>query len=468
MTTRPVHPLVATVAVRPSVATNRPRRFSLDSLALQLVVVEGAVFSALLYGLWILNRWSPAARSGIELIVTVALALFSISGLATGLAAVRRVRRPEAPSDAARPAVSAVIPAYLPNEESILLGTIDAHLATAPDRYQLVVAYNTPRPMAIEAELARRAALDERLLVLAVQGSTSKSENMNAALDVATGAIIGVFDADHHPEAGAFDKAWCWIAAGYDAVQGRCVVRAGERASRTGSMLASVVAAEFETMYAVGHPGRRRLHGIGFFAGSNGYWNADSLRTIRFDPSALTEDIDASVRVLIGGGKIAADPGIVSSEMAPPTLGALSGQRLRWAQGWFQVSKRYLTRLVLDQKLTVRQRIGAFWLFGVTVGLPWLATVSLPLVALHALSGAAATQSGAVVRYLVMLGSASFLAHTVVAYIRSRGRARGIADFLAYVVASMVFYSQLRVSLVRLGQLYELAGRSEWRITRRA
>ena len=151
--------------------------------------------------------------------------------------------------------------------------------------------------------------------------------------------------------------------------------------------------------------------------------------------------------------------------MAPPSLASLSGQRLRWAQGWFQVSKRYLSRLVADRRLTVRQRIGAFWLFGVTVALPWLAALSLPLVALHALTAVGTTQSGPIVRALALLGSASFVAHTAVAYIRTRDRERGVLDFVAYVLASTVFYSQLRVALVRLGQIHEMVGRTEWRIT---
>ena len=45
--------------------------------------------------------------------------------------------------------------------------------------------------------------------------------------------------------------------------------------------LQRLIAAEFEAMYAVSHPGRARLHGFGIFGGSNGYWRRDVLDLTR-------------------------------------------------------------------------------------------------------------------------------------------------------------------------------------------
>ena len=128
----------------------------------------------------------------------------------------------------------------------------------------------------------------------------------------------------------------------YDVVQGHCVIRNGDA-----SLVARTVAVEFESIYAVSHPGRAALHGFGLFGGSNGYW-----RTRPAGPrpgctaSMLTEDIDSTLRVLAAGAKIASDPALVSCELAPTTAGALWKQRARWAQGWFQVSRKHL-RLTL-------------------------------------------------------------------------------------------------------------------------
>jgi cellulose synthase/poly-beta-1,6-N-acetylglucosamine synthase-like glycosyltransferase len=167
---------------------------------------------------------------------------------------------------------------------------------------------------------------------LAVAGSASKAENVNAALAVATGEIIAVFDADHHPEPGCFERAWPTLAAGADVVQGRCAVRLGDR------LPSAIVAAEFEQMYGVSHPGRARLHGFGIFGGSNGFWRADALRRHRLDPTMLTEDIDVSMRVIAAGGRIAVDPSLVPGNSrrrrSPPcATSEPAGPKAGWRSG---------------------------------------------------------------------------------------------------------------------------------------
>ena len=152
---------------------------------------------------------------------------------------------------------------------------------------------------------------------------------------------------------GSFDRAWRWIAAGHDVVQGHCVIRNGED-----SALARLVAVEFEQIYAVSHPGRAALHGFGIFGGSNGYWRATALERIRLRGSYLTEDIEASMRTLGAGGSLVSDPGLVSYELAPENVRSLWKQRLRWAQGWFQVSVRHLWPLLRRPHLSLRQKAG--------------------------------------------------------------------------------------------------------------
>ncbi len=132
------------------------------------------------------------------------------------------------------------------------------------------------------------------------------------------GEFVGIFDADHHPMPGAFERAWRWIADGADVVQGHCVIRNADE-----SWLTRLVAVEFEQLYAVSHPGRAALHGFGIFGGSNGYWRTSALEQVRLRASFLTEDIEASMRTLEAGGRIVSDPGLVSRELAPDTVAAL-------------------------------------------------------------------------------------------------------------------------------------------------
>ncbi len=441
------------------------------SVVREVTGLEIGLFAVGMTLLVVLNAVAPRLRAALELLLAGSLATFSVASLAIAVAAVPSVRLPSLRLAARRsrslPNTTAIIAAYLPNEAEVLADSIQAHLDSGPENLQVIVAYNTPNPMEFEQDLMLIAERDPRVVILHVPASTSKAENINAALAVATGEIIGLFDADHHPHPGGFERASRWLDAGFDVVQGRCVVRPGSGSSLRQAALTTIVGTEFETMYAVGHPGRTRLHGFGLFGGSNGYWRSNDLRHTLFDSSALTEDIDASVRLLARGGRIATDPAIISSELAPPSWTALMNQRLRWAQGWLQVSQRHLRNLAGTKKLTWRQRAGTVWLFGFGVIVPWLAALTLPFMIFNLTVGPS-SQWRPWIGAFVTIGTVAFLAHTTVAYHHSAPADRKLLKFVLYVVANIVVYAQLRVAIVRLGHLHHLLGRTEWRVTPRA
>lgn len=274
------------------------------------------------------------------------------------IAALRRRRRPPgaAPVIATEmPAVSIILVAYLPNEQGIIVDTI-RHILDTLDvpahQLQLVLAYNRPARLPVEAEIERLAAHDQRFVPLLVDGSRSKAENINAALPILTGDIVGVFDADHHPAADSARRAAGWFNIGYDVVQGRCIIRNDEE-----SWLARLVALEFGSMYAVAHAARSLLTDLAIFGGSNGYWRADVISRVAMDPSMMTEDIDATVRCLGLGYRIVHDRSVVSTELAPESVKSWLHQRLRWAQGWYQVTRRHAGRGRAASKLRFPQRL---------------------------------------------------------------------------------------------------------------
>ena len=144
-------------------------------------------------------------------------------------------------------------------------------------------------------------------------------------------------------------------------------------------------------MYNVGHRGRTSLFGIGVFGGSNGCWKRALLADIKMDPAMLTEDIDSSLRATlqgvlnlfsphqspgeeclealkqgpctccyahqIAGAKIGYCSQLISSEEAPETERTLRKQRLRWAQGWFEVSIKHLFSLLISKHTSLRQKV---------------------------------------------------------------------------------------------------------------
>ncbi len=399
-------------------------------------------------------------------VVVVALLVTAVLIWIEGLLALRPKHPPALPEEGYVPA-TAIIAAYLPNEAATIIETIRSfQRVDYPAGLQIVLAYNTPRPMPVEDTLKEMSRNDPRLKVVRVDGSESKAQNVNAALSEATGEFIGIFDADHHPDPLCFRRAWRWLASGYDIVQGHCVVRNGEE-----TWVSRMVAVEFESIYAVSHPGRARLHDFGIFGGSNGYWKAHLLHETRMHAFMLTEDIDSSIRALLEGRRIASDPLLVSRELAPVTLGALWNQRMRWAQGWFQVSYHYLFRGLASRHVTFRQKLGLIHLLTWRELYPWIANQMIPIIIFWALKFGGVERIDWLVPIFVMttiftLGTGP--AQTLLAWrlanldIRRHG-----GWFLYYLVVSSLFYTGFKNLIAVVAQVNEALQQRRWMVTPR-
>ena len=231
--------------------------------------------------------------------------------------------------------------AYLPNEAEIIKDRVRYALdeiVYPRTRIRINLVYNTPIPIEpLETELSNLALRVSRFRSIKVPGSTSKADNLNYFFSLnARSDITAIFDADHYPH----PYGPRWAAERFmqdpktDLVQGRCIIF-----NTTSSWLSAMISVEFDKIYAVSHPGRAALWGFGVFTGSNGYWRTPLLHKMQMDGTVLTEDIDSAMRA-IGeeGAKIVHDLNVTSYELAPTSIPALWKQRLRWAQGWTQVS----------------------------------------------------------------------------------------------------------------------------------
>jgi cellulose synthase/poly-beta-1,6-N-acetylglucosamine synthase-like glycosyltransferase/CheY-like chemotaxis protein len=405
--------------------------------------------------------------SGIAYWVVLASLLVTAGSIwVEGLFAFDPKQPPKEPG-ADYPAASAIIAAYLPNEAETILDTVEAfRKVDYPGDLQILVAYNTPTPMSVEDELRELARLDPRVVPLKVEGSTSKAQNVNAAMSHVRGEFVGMFDADHHPDPTAFKRAWRWLSNGYDVVQGHCVIRNGHA-----SPVARMVAVEFESIYAVSHPGRAALHGFGLFGGSNGFWRTDLLARTRMRGSMLTEDIDSTLRVLTAGAKIASDPALVSRELAPTTWGALWKQRARWAQGWFQVSRKHFISTLRSPHLTWRQKAGMGFLLGWREIYPWLSLQMFPVLAYTAYRAGGVTQMKWAVPSLLLatlftlaVGPAQALLAYRLAVPELRREKKW---FWTYLLVSSVFYTEWKNVCARVAQVKELVGEAQWNVTAR-
>ncbi len=408
-------------------------------------------------------------RIGIDLTGIAYLALVcALAATAAGiwaecLAALRATTPP--PANGPPAAATAVIAAYLPNEADTIVETVEAMLRQDHPDLQVILAYNTPRPLPVEDELREIARRDLRFQPLRIEGSVSKAQNVNAALAHVRGEIVGLFDADHHPEPGAFRRAWQWLSNGADVVQGHCVVRNGGH-----NVVTRLVAAEFEAIYAVAHPGRARVHSFGIFGGSNGYWRTELLRSVRMRGFMLTEDIDSSMRVVEGGGRIVSDPGLISTELAPERFGALWNQRMRWAQGWSQVSFRHVRPMWRRAGAGWQGRFGAIHLLAWREIYPWISLQMFPILAVWFLRDEPTLDWFvpiflATTIFTMTVGPAQTLFAWKLAHPSIKQHRRW---FLLFLVASTLVYTEWKNVIVRTGHLKELMGERAWKVTPRS
>lgn len=272
-------------------------------------------------------------------------------------ASVFRENAPRPPNELPQtpvPRATFIVTAYLPNETEVIEETINTilhHVERPSKGIDIILVYNTPHMEPLELKLRDMALKHSELILANAYNSKSKSENLNYALDLASGDIVVLLDADHHVASDCLGKAWRWLESGYDVVQGRCKVRNG-----IGSFIARLVEVEFEIIYGIQHASKSAIFDCSLFGGSNGYWKSGVIKKVRFRSDMLTEDIDSTLRGTLAGYRYVHDRSIISSEMAPTTLWGLWFQRKRWSQGWFQCSVKYQWAIWTTKHLNIAQK----------------------------------------------------------------------------------------------------------------
>ena len=416
---------------------------------------------------WIGRAW-PASLEILHYAVATAYAVTAVVMLIEVRAALGRRSAPvPMVATADLPMVSVIVSAYLPNEQDLIRETI-LHLTTEMEipsyKLQIILAYNTPDDLSVENVLSSFGRINASFTPLRVYGSTSKAENILAALPLCEGEMTVLLDADHHPLPDAFRRAYRWLQLGYDVVQGRCVVR-----NQTDNMLTRLVSVEFEHMYGVAHAGRSLVADTAIFGGTNGYWRTSVLREIGMDASMLTEDIDSSIRTILVGHKVVHDRSVISSEIATRTLRSWWNQRVRWSQGWFQVTLRHQMSILRTKHLRPATKL--YW----TYLLSWRELFPFLSLQIFALLGASALLG----RPFRWFGNPYFLATAVltlaagpitsiacyrIALYRTKDRLR--AWFVLYAVTNLI-YTTMKNTVAMVAMVRETLGQRAWVVTTR-
>ncbi len=435
-----------------------------------VLLAYGAFFVLPVLVYLLAGSWWPTSLSIVHFAVASAYLVTACMMLFEAAVALPRRQAPLSHRDVLPrvPLVTVIVSAYLPNERDLIADAVlhlNSDLRIPSHRLQIILAYNTPEDLPVERALESFAGLSASFTALRVPGSRSKAENINAALPMARGEMTVLLDADHLPEPDTIESAYRWLLQGYDIVQGRCVIR-----NQRENLLTRYVAIEFEHMYNVAHTGRSLAFDTAIFGGTNGYWRTSALKRIGMDPHMLTEDIDSSIRATLAGYRLVHDRSIISSELAPTHFRPWWNQRMRWAQGWLQVTLRHQPAIWRSSMLSLRDKM--YW----TYLLSWRELFSFLSLQIFALLVAISLLGRSIDwlghPYLVgttivtlAAGPAASFAAARVALWRTKRDLRGW--FVIFALTTLP-YVLLKNTVAMVAVMRELFGERTWRVTTRS
>ena len=306
-----------------------------------------------------------ASTAGVgRLVETTAVALevlflaFFLRHFAFAVAALRYPPRSPAPTGgeaAFTPTVTVLVAAK--NEESVVNGLVRSLLAIEypADRVQLVVVDDgsTDRTGAFLDEWAAEEPTI-RCIHRRAGDAAGKSAALNAALPVATGEVIVVFDADHRPAPDAVRRLVSHFRdPRVGAVQGRCEIQ-----NPGDSMVARLVSIDYFAGYLVNEYGRQLLFQLPAYGGANCAVRAASVRAAGgWNEGSVTEDTDLTLRLLLRGERVRYDVFAVDREEGAVTLSRYWRQRYRWARGHQQVWRDYRRQVLTSPRLDAAQKL---------------------------------------------------------------------------------------------------------------
>jgi cellulose synthase/poly-beta-1,6-N-acetylglucosamine synthase-like glycosyltransferase len=257
------------------------------------------------------------------------------------------------------PNVGIIVPCYLPNEQHILMDSLERICASVyAGSLAVYVPYNTPSLLEIEKRLAATKTIGETSVVCAhVKDSMSKAENVMYALYEMmpdSVEVVVVFDADHHPELGTVERL---VRVLEDADDGCVCVQGAVHVEREGPAWLRWLVHGMEWLnFNFFAPGMALVVGSAWFGGAGAAWKRNELQEFGLDSSCVTEDVDLSFRVMLSGKTVKLAPWARTHEMCPATLRIFLRQRLRWALGWEQTTVATIPRLCAA-RLSVFRRV---------------------------------------------------------------------------------------------------------------
>ncbi|MEZ0346416.1 MAG: glycosyltransferase family 2 protein [Infirmifilum sp.] len=169
-----------------------------------------------------------------------------------------------------------------------------------------------------------------------------KPAALNAALRLATGDIVAVFDADSVPDKHVFTRAASLFEdPSVVAVQGRT------EPLNSSSLVSRTASKEEHIWHSAILQGRQALNLFVPLTGSCQFIRRDMLLKLGgWSEDVLAEDLELSLKLFETGYKVIYLPTAVSKQEVPSTLKGLIVQRSRWYRGYMEATLKHFKQIL--------------------------------------------------------------------------------------------------------------------------
>jgi 1,2-diacylglycerol 3-beta-glucosyltransferase len=282
---------------------------------------------------WLAISFAVVARA---LQAAIALSLVYVAYLALrGYQAMREARR-KTTAEGERPWVTLMVAAR--NEAPVIATTLAGlvcqdYAEGAAPRFDVLVVDDgsTDGTGALASAIA--VEHPDRLRVVRREpgdGPRMKAAALSHAHPDALGEVIGVLDADASVTTDFVSR----VMEAWRSDPSAVAIQAQRRAHNRGDGWFAAAQDEELLMDMASQCGRRATDGTAELRGNGMFVRREALERVGgWNPTALTEDLDLSTRLVAAGERIALAPLAEVGEEAVITLAALWRQRLRWAEG---------------------------------------------------------------------------------------------------------------------------------------